>query len=249
MSTHGGFSEGSEPFLLHDEAVAIREEDIRVCRSIGEHGLTLIKDGDGILTHCNAGQLATTKYGTALSPIHLGVERGMHFKVFTDETRPLLQGARLSAFELHSNGVDTTVICDNMASQVMKNGWVQAIFVGCDRVAANGDACNKIGTSGVAILAKHYGIPFYVCAPTSTIDMTIAHGDDIPIEERPAHEVTEMWYKQRMAPEGVKVYNPAFDVAENGLITAIITEYGIARAPYDQSLREIFRKKEEANKK
>ena len=235
--------------LLHDEAVAIREEDIRVCRSIGEHGLTLIKDGDGILTHCNAGQLATTKYGTALSPIHLGVERGMHFKVFTDETRPLLQGARLSAFELHSNGVDTTVICDNMASQVMKNGWVQAIFVGCDRVAANGDACNKIGTSGVAILAKHYGIPFYVCAPTSTIDMTIVHGDDIPIEERPAHEVTEMWYKQRMAPEGVKVYNPAFDVAENGLITAIITEYGIARAPYDQSLREIFRKKEEANKK
>ena len=235
--------------LLHDEAVAIREEDVRVCRSIGEHGLTLIKDGDGILTHCNAGQLATTKYGTALSPIHLGVERGMHFKVFTNETRPLLQGARLSAFELHSNGVDTTVICDNMASQVMKNGWVQAIFVGCDRVAANGDACNKIGTSGVAILAKHYGIPFYVCAPTSTIDMTIAHGDDIPIEERPAHEVTEMWYKQRMAPEGVKVYNPAFDVAENGLITAIITEYGIARAPYDQSLREIFRKKEEANKK
>ena len=231
--------------LLHDEAVAIREEDIRVCRSIGEYGLTLIKDGDGILTHCNAGQLATTKYGTALAPIHLGVERGMHFKVYTDETRPLLQGARLSAFELHSHGVDTTVICDNMASQVMKNGWVQAIFVGCDRVAANGDACNKIGTSGVAILAKHYGIPFYVCAPTSTIDMSIAHGDDIPIEERPAHEVTEMWYKQRMAPEGVKVYNPAFDVAENGLITGIITEFGIARAPYNQSLREIFRKKEE----
>ena len=234
--------------LLHDEAVAIREEDISVCRSIGEHGLTLIKDGDGILTHCNAGQLATTKYGTALAPIHLGTERGMRFKVFTDETRPLLQGARLSAFELHSNGVDTTVICDNMASQVMKNGWVQAVFVGCDRVASNGDACNKIGTSGVAILAKHYGIPFYVCAPTSTIDMSIAHGDDIPIEERPAHEVTEMWYKQRMAPEGVKVYNPAFDVAENGLITAIITEYGIARPPYHQSLQEIFRKKKDAAK-
>ncbi|NLD52183.1 MAG: S-methyl-5-thioribose-1-phosphate isomerase [Clostridiales bacterium] len=235
--------------LLHDEAVEIREEDIRVCRAIGEHGLTLIKDGDGILTHCNAGQLATTKYGTALAPIHLGVEKGMHFKVFTDETRPLLQGARLSAFELHSNGVDTTVICDNMASQVMKNGWVQAIFVGCDRVAANGDACNKIGTSGVAILAKHYGIPFYVCAPTSTIDMSIAHGDDIPIEERPAHEVTEMWYKQRMPPEGVKVYNPAFDVSENALVTAIITEYGIARAPYEESLKEIFRRKEEAAKK
>lgn len=232
--------------LLHDEAVEIREEDIRVCRAIGEYGLTLIKDGDGILTHCNAGQLATVKYGTALAPIHLGVEKGMHFKVFTDETRPLLQGTRLSAFELHSNGVETTVICDNMASQVMKNGWVQAIFVGCDRVAANGDVCNKIGTSGVAILAKHYGIPFYVCAPTSTIDMSIAHGDDIPIEERPAHEVTEMWYKERMAPAGVKVYNPAFDVSEHQLVTALITEFGIARAPYEESLKEIFRKKAEA---
>ena len=226
--------------LLHQEAVDIRDEDIRVCHAIGEHGLTLLKNGDGILTHCNAGQLATTKYGTALAPIHLGVERGMKFRVFTDETRPLLQGVRLSAFELHCNGVDTTVICDNMASQVMKNGWVQAVFVGCDRVASNGDACNKIGTSGVAILAKHYGIPFYVCAPTSTVDMSIAHGDDIPIEERPAHEITEMWYKQRMAPEGVKVYNPAFDVTDNRLITAIVTEHGIARAPYDQSLREIF---------
>ena len=131
----------------------------------------------------------------------------------------------------------------------MKNGWVQAIFVGCDRVAANGDACNKIGTSGVAILASHYGIPFYVCAPTSTIDMAIAHGDDIPIEERPAHEVTEMWYKERMAPKGVKVYNPAFDVSENRLITAIVTEFGIARAPYGDSLREIFRRKAEAAKR
>lgn len=234
---------------LHDEAIEIREEDIRVCRAIGEYGLTLIKDGDGILTHCNAGQLATVKYGTALAPIHLGVERGMNFKVFTDETRPLLQGIRLSSFELHSNGVDTTVICDNMASQVMKNGWVQAVFVGCDRVAANGDVCNKIGTSGVAILAKHYGIPFYVCGPTSTIDMSIAHGDDIPIEIRPDHEVTEMWYSKRMAPEGVKVYNPAFDVSDNSLVTAIITEFGIARAPYDKSLKEIFAKKEAASKK
>ncbi len=229
--------------LLHDEAIAIREEDIWVCRMLGEYGLSLIKDGDGILTHCNAGQLATVKYGTALAPIHVGVEKGMRFKVFTDETRPLLQGARLSAFELSSHGVDTTVICDNMASIVMKNGWVQAIFVGCDRVAANGDAANKIGTSGVAILAKHYGIPFYVCAPTSTIDMNIAHGNDIPIEERPAHEVTEMWYAKRMAPANVKVYNPAFDVTDNDLITAIITEYGIARAPYSQSLQEIFAKK------
>ncbi len=235
--------------LLHKECVAIKDEDVWMCRQIGEYGLSLIKDGDGILTHCNAGQLATSKYGTALAPIHLGRERGMNFKVFTDETRPLLQGARLSAFELHADGVDTTVICDNMASQVMKNGWVQAIFVGCDRVAANGDACNKIGTSGVAILAKYYGIPFYVCGPTSTIDMNIARGEDITIEQRPAEEVTEMWYKKRMAPVGVKVYNPAFDFADNELITGIITEYGIARPPYSESLKEIFRKKQEAQKK
>ncbi len=234
--------------LLHDEAVEIKEEDIWVCKSIGEYGLSLIKDGDGILTHCNAGQLATAKYGTALAPVHLGAEKGYKFKVFTDETRPLLQGARLSAFELHSHGIDTTVICDNMASQVMKNGWVQAIFVGCDRVAANGDACNKIGTSGVAILAKYYGIPFYVCAPTSTIDMQTEKGEDIPIEERPAEEVTEMWYKKRMAPEGVNVYNPAFDFADNELITGIITEYGIARPPYNVSLKEIFEKKQNAKK-
>ena len=226
--------------LLHDEAVAIREEDIRVCRSIGEHGLTLIKDGDGILTHCNAGQLATTKYGTALSPIHLGVERGMHFKVFTDETRPLLQGARLSAFELHSNGVDTTVICDNMASQVMKNGWVQAIFVGCDRVAANGDACNKIGTSGVAILARHYRLPMIVCAPTSTIDMSLASGGEIPIEQRAQDEVTRMWYRERMAPEGVRVYNPAFDVTEHSLVSAIVTERGVIRPPFPDGLRRLM---------
>ncbi|MEA5014946.1 MAG: S-methyl-5-thioribose-1-phosphate isomerase [Candidatus Limiplasma sp.] len=235
--------------LLHQESVAIKDEDVWMCRQIGEYGLSLIQDGDGILTHCNAGQLATSKYGTALAPIHLGRERGMNFKVFTDETRPLLQGARLSAFELVADGVDTTVICDNMASQVMKNGWVQAVFVGCDRVAANGDACNKIGTSGVAILAKYYGIPFYVCGPTSTIDISISRGEDITIEQRPAEEITEMWYKRRMAPQGVGVYNPAFDFADHELITAIITEYGIARPPYTQSLKEIFRKKREAQKK
>lgn len=226
--------------LLRDEAVKIRDEDIWVCKQIGENGLSLIKNGDGILTHCNAGQLATVKYGTALAPIYLGHERGYKFKVFADETRPLLQGARLTAFELCANGIDTTVICDNMASQVMKNGWIQAIFVGCDRVASNGDACNKIGTSGVAILAKYYNIPFYVCAPTSTIDMSIAKGEDIPIEQRDGREVTSMWYEKSMTPEGAKVYNPAFDVADNELITAIITEYGIARAPYTQSLKDIF---------
>ncbi|MDR2182308.1 MAG: S-methyl-5-thioribose-1-phosphate isomerase [Treponema sp.] len=237
--------------LLHDEAAAIRDEDIRVCRSIGEYGLTLIKNGDGILTHCNAGQLATVKYGTALAPVHLGREKGLNFRVFTDETRPLLQGARLSAFEMVSAGVDTTVICDNMASQVMKNKWVAACFVGCDRVAANGDAANKIGTSGVAILAKYYGIPFYVCAPTSTIDLTIKKGQDIVIEERKAEEVTEMWYRERMAPAGVKVFNPAFDVTDNGLITGIITEYGIARPPYTRSIRKIFgeKKKQSGSKK
>lgn len=232
--------------LLHKECVAIKDEDVWMCRQIGEHGLTLIHDGDGILTHCNAGQLATSKYGTALAPIHLGRERGMNFRVYCDETRPLLQGARLSSFEMQADGVDTTVICDNMASQVMKNGWVNAVFVGCDRVAANGDACNKIGTSGVAILAKYYGIPFYVLGPTSTIDMSIEKGEDITIEQRPAEEVTEMWYQKRMAPEGVKVYNPAFDFADHELISGIVTEYGIARPPFKESLKEIFRKKAEA---
>jgi len=226
--------------LLREEAVKIRDEDVAACRKIGENGLTLIKDGDGILTHCNAGQLATVKYGTALAPIHLGRERGYNFKVFTCETRPLLQGARLSAFELSAAGVDTTVICDNMASQVMKNGWVQAIFVGCDRMAANGDACNKIGTSAVAILANHYRIPFYVCLPVSTADMNMKTGADIVIEERNPTEVIEMWYRQPMAPAGVNVFNPAFDVTENGLITAIITERGIARPPYEESLRKMF---------
>ena len=231
--------------LLRRESVAIKDEDVWMCRQIGEYGLTLLKDGDGVLTHCNAGQLATSRYGTALAPIHLGRERGMNFKVFCDETRPLLQGARLSAFEMVADGVDTTLICDNMASQVMKNGWVNAVFVGCDRVAANGDACNKIGTSGVAILAKYYGVPFYVLGPTSTIDMSLEKGEDIPIEQRPAEEVTEMWYKQRMAPEGVKVFNPAFDCTDHELITGIVTEYGIARPPYTESLKAIFRRKEQ----
>lgn len=229
--------------ILHKEAVEIKEEDIRVCKAIGEFGLSLVKPGDGILTHCNAGQLATCKYGTATAPIYLGHERGYNFKVFADETRPLLQGARLTAYELHSAGVDVTLICDNMSAMVMKNGWVNAVFVGCDRVAANGDAANKIGTSVVAAVAKHYGVPFYICAPTSTIDYNTPTGEEIKIEQRPAEEVTEMWYKERMAPEGVKVFNPAFDVTSNELITAIVTEYGIARAPFKESLEEIRRKK------
>lgn len=229
--------------ILRLEAIRIREEDIEVCRKIGEYGLTLVKPGDGILTHCNAGQLATVKYGTATAPIYLGQEKGYNFKVFADETRPLLQGARLTAYELQSTGVDVTLICDNMSASVMSKGLVQAVFVGCDRVAANGDAANKIGTSVVAAVAKHYGVPVYICAPTSTIDMDTPTGREIHIEERPAHEVTEMWYRERMAPEGVKVYNPAFDVTDHELISGIVTEYGVARAPYTESLREIMKLK------
>lgn len=233
---------------LRKEAVAIKEEDIWVCRTIGEYGLSLLKPGDGILTHCNAGQLATSKYGTATAPIYLGQERDYHFKVFVDETRPLLQGARLTAYELYASGVDVTLICDNMSAMVMKNGWVNAVFVGCDRVAANGDTANKIGTSLVAVAAKQYNIPFYVCAPTSTIDMNTETGAGIQIEQRPEEEVTQMWYEERMAPKGVKVYNPAFDVTDSSLITAIITEYGIARAPFETSFQKIFKEKEEKQK-
>ena len=226
--------------VLYQKAVDIHEDDVAKCRAISEYGLTLIKNGDGILTHCNAGPLATSRYGTALGPILLGAERGMQFKVFSDETRPLLQGARLTSYELHRAGVDVTLICDNMASIVMKNGWVQACFVGCDRVAANGDTANKIGTSGVAILAKHYGIPFYVLGPTSTIDMNCPDGDHIPIEERDGEEIKTMWYEKPMALPDVKCYNPAFDVTDHELIAGIVTEKGICRAPYTESLAALF---------
>lgn len=233
---------------LRQECLAIWEEDVDVCRRLGENGLSLVQPGDGLLTHCNAGQLATVRYGTATAPMYLGQERGYHFRVFCDETRPLLQGARLTSFELSSAGIDTTLICDNMAASLMKKGLVQAVFVGCDRVAANGDAANKIGTLGVAILAKRFGIPFYVVAPASTIDLNTPTGADIVIEERDGAEICEMWYEKPMAPAGVKTWNPAFDVTDNDLITAIVTEWGVARAPYAESLREIFQKKEAAQK-
>lgn len=225
---------------LREEAEAIRAEDEMVCKTIGENALSLLKDGMGILTHCNAGAIATAKYGTALAPIYLGKERGINFKVYADETRPLLQGARLTAWELQEAGVDVTLIADNMASIVMKEGKIQAVLVGCDRVAANGDTANKIGTSGVAILAKHYGVPFYVCAPLSTIDLNCKTGDDIHIELRPGEEITSKWYEKPMAPEGVKTYNPCFDVSDNRLITAIVTEKGIAYPPYTESLPKLF---------
>ncbi len=225
---------------LQEEAIAIHQEDVAMCRAISEHGLTLLQDEAGVLTHCNAGPLATSQYGTALGPLLLGTERGMRFRVFADETRPLLQGARLTAYELHQAGVDVTLICDNMASIVMKNGWVDACFVGCDRVAANGDAANKIGTSGVAILARHYGIPFYVLGPTSTIDLDCPTGDDIQIELRDPEEIKSKFYARPMAPAGVKCYNPAFDVTDHTLISGIVTERGICRPPFDQSLAALF---------
>ena len=224
---------------LRDEALAIKKEDIEVCRSIGEYGLSLVKPGDGILTHCNAGQLATCRYGTATAPIDLGHERGYDCKVYADETRPLLQGARLTAFELKSAGIDVTLICDNMSATVMKQGKINAVFVGCDKVAANGDTANKIGTSVVAAVAKYYNVPVYICAPTSTIDLDTLTGDQINIEQRPDSEITEMWYKERMAPVGIKVYNPAFDVTDHSLISGIVTEYGIAYEPYTESLKRL----------
>ena len=224
---------------LREEAAAIHREDIAMCRAISELGLSLLRDGDGVLTHCNAGPLATSQYGTALGPLLLGRERGMNFRVFADETRPLLQGARLTAYELHRAGVDVTLICDSMASTVMQNGWVNACFVGCDRVAANGDTANKIGTSGVAVLARHYGIPFYVLGPTSTVDLNCPTGDDIQIELRDPEEIRSKFYAQPMAPAGVKCYNPAFDVTDHTLITGIVTDKGICRPPYTQSLADI----------
>lgn len=226
--------------LLEKECQSIQEEDMEMCRQISEYGLSLIKGGDGILTHCNAGPLATSRYGTALGPLFLGKERGMEFKVFADETRPLLQGARLTSYELQKGGIDVTLICDNMASIVMKNGWVQACFVGCDRVAANGDAANKIGTSGVAILARYYKIPFYVLGPSSTVDLSCKTGKDIEIELRSPDEIKKKFYESPMALEEVKCYNPAFDVTDHELISGIVTEHGICRAPYTESLAKLF---------
>jgi methylthioribose-1-phosphate isomerase len=212
---------------LRQEACTIKNEDIEICAKIGQNGLALLKDGMGILTHCNAGRLAAVRYGTALAPIYAAHQKGMKIKVYADETRPLLQGARLTAYELSKSGIDVTLICDNMAAQVMKNGWVDAVITGADRIAANGDVCNKIGTSGLAILAKHFGIPFYVAAPKSTFDLSLSNGTLIPIEQRPATEISTLHFKQPIAPEGVRVYNPSFDITPHSLIAGIITEDGV----------------------
>lgn len=225
--------------LLEQEATAIHQEDIQTNRKIGEYALSLFRDGYGILTHCNAGALATTQYGTALSAFYLAKERGIQLKVYADETRPRLQGASLTAYECVEAGIDVTLICDNMAPVVMAQGRINAVITGCDRVAANGDTANKIGTFGVSIAARYFGIPFYIAAPTSTIDMECVSGEDIPIEERDSNEITTIagtW----IAPKGVKTYNPAFDVTPAQNVTAFITEKGIVYPPFKENFMKIF---------
>ena len=243
MHRHAGHLGDRRPRELLDgllkEALAIEEEDRRMCRAIGEAGAALIRDNSGVLTHCNAGGLATADYGTALAVLYAAHERGTRFAVYADETRPLLQGARLTAWELRQHGLDVTLICDSMAAQVMKEGRVHAVVVGADRIAANGDTANKIGTYGVALLAKAHGIPFYVAAPSSTFDLSLADGSAIPIEQRDPREVTHGFGRQT-APDGVRVYNPAFDVTPHDLIAAIITERGLIRPVSADNIRRVL---------
>ena len=228
------------------EALRMLDEDNQVCRALGEHGLKLLeplKDPAGtinLLTHCNAGGLATVQYGTALAPIYVGKERGLRFHVYADETRPLLQGSRITAYELKQNGIPVTVICDNMAATVMQQGKIAAVIVGTDRVAANGDVANKIGTHAVAILASHFKIPFYVAAPTSSIDMSLPTGKEIPIEQRDPREVSHGLGKQT-APTDVDIYNPAFDVTPSELVTTLITEKGEIHAPFSENLAKLMK--------
>jgi methylthioribose-1-phosphate isomerase len=223
---------------LVSEAQRIRNEDIAINRAIGRHGAELVPDGKTVLTHCNAGALATAGFGTALGVIRAAVQMGKKIDVFADETRPFLQGARLTAWELQRDGIDTTLITDNMAGHFLKSGRIGCVVVGADRIAANGDVANKIGTYSVAVLAKENGVPFYVAAPISTLDLTLASGAEIPIEERAANEVTHV-QGVHVAPDGIKVANPAFDVTPNRYVSAIITEKGVARAPFGESLRRL----------
>ncbi len=222
---------------LLEEAHAIAREDEAMCAAIGRHGAGLVADGAGVLTHCNAGALATAGIGTALAVLFTAAQQGRRFRVFADETRPLLQGARLTAWELLQAGLDVTLICDSMAAQVMKEGRVQLVLVGADRIAANGDTANKIGTYGVAVLAKAHGVPFYVAAPSSTFDLSLPSGDKIPIEQRDPREVTHAFGRQT-APDGVKVYNPAFDVTFANLIAGIITEKGVIAPVNEATIRQ-----------
>ncbi|HEV2661419.1 MAG TPA: S-methyl-5-thioribose-1-phosphate isomerase [Ktedonobacteraceae bacterium] len=224
---------------LRDEALTIAAEDVAACRQMGAYGAELIADGDTLLTHCNAGALATSGMGTALAPIYTAQQAGKHIHVFVDETRPVLQGARLTAWELQQQGVPLTLITDNMAGHFMQQGAIKAVFVGADRIAANGDVANKIGTYSVAVLAQAHSIPFYVVAPCSTIDLALPSGEHIPIEQRNPDEVTSVG-GVAIAPAGVQVANPAFDVTPHALVSAIITEKGILRAPYTSALRQLF---------
>ncbi|MEM8603148.1 MAG: S-methyl-5-thioribose-1-phosphate isomerase [Cyanobacteria bacterium P01_H01_bin.121] len=224
---------------LEQEAIAIHDEDRQLCRGIGEAGVSLIRDGMGVLTHCNAGSLATSEFGTATAPMYLAHAQSKQFRVYADETRPLLQGSRLTAWELQQAGVDVTVICDNMAAAIMAQGLIDLVIVGTDRVAANGDVANKIGTLGVAILAQYFQIPFYVACPYSTIDFNTPTGQAITIEERGEAEVTHFGLR-RTAPENIQYRNPAFDVTPNQLVTGLITERGILRPPYAESLRQQY---------
>lgn len=225
---------------LDAEARAIHEEDMAMCRKISEYGLSLLKDGDGVITHCNAGPLATSRYGTAQGPFYLAKEQGVNIHVWVDETRPLLQGARLTSYELTKAGVPCTLICDNMASIVMKQGKVQAVFFGCDRIARNGDVANKIGSSGLAILANYYGIPVYSLGPSTTIDFSCPDGDHIPIELRDPEEIKSLHYAKSMALPEAECYNPAFDVTDHSLLAGIVTERGIVRAPFEENFRKLF---------
>ncbi len=224
---------------LLDEALAVWAEDRRICQDLGRHGQALLADGDGALTHCNAGSLATAGDGTALAVFYAAQEAGKRFRVFADETRPLNQGSRLTAWELQNRGIDVTLICDNMAAQVMREGRVQKVFVGADRIAANGDAANKIGTYGVSVLARHHGIPFYVVAPISTFDLSTPDGAHIPIEQRDPAEI-DRGFSGPNAPPGVKVYNPAFDVTPHEHIAGIVTEFGVIQRPDALRVREHF---------
>jgi methylthioribose-1-phosphate isomerase len=223
---------------LVTEARRVKDEDVAICKAIGEHGAPLVPDGKTVLTHCNAGALATAGYGTALGVIRAAVAAGKKIDVFADETRPFLQGARLTAWELQQDGIPTTLITDNMAGHFLKSGRIGCVVVGADRIAGNGDVANKIGTYGVAVLAKENGVPFYVAAPISTLDLTLSSGDQIPIEERSSREVTEV-YGVPVAPEGIAVQNPAFDVTPNRYVAGIITEKGVAYPPFTESLRRL----------
>jgi methylthioribose-1-phosphate isomerase len=224
------------PRLL-EEALAIEQEDRQRCRAIGLAGADLVGDGQGVLTHCNAGGLATADYGTALAVLFAAAEQGRRFQVYADETRPLLQGARLTAWELQQRHIPVTLICDSMAAQVMKEGRVHSVIVGADRIAANGDTANKIGTYGVALLARAHGLPFYVAAPSSTFDLSLATGDGIPIEQRDPREITHGFGRQT-APDGIGVYNPAFDVTPHHLIAGIVTEKGLIQPVNEKAIRE-----------